>query len=142
MGLGVRQSRRRAARALQQNRAMEPLVHALTQPEARGRTPAYDPDFDPTITDPDKYVTVLENDMVRVLRYRDEAGARTHPHSHPSSVLYALSAFRRLITFANGTSREHEFKPGDVMWLPPQTHIGENTGTSATDLLLVELKNR
>ena len=107
------------------------------------RAPApYDPDQDPVITDPDKYVALFENEAVRVLRYRDQAGARTHPHAHPTAVLYALSAFRRRITFADGTSRERSFEPGDVIWLTPENHIGENVGTTATDVLLIELKGR
>jgi len=97
---------------------------------------------DPTVTDPDKYVAVMENERVRVLRYHDEPGARTHPHHHPESVLYALSAFRRRLTFPDGTTREREFKAGDVMWVPAQSHIGENVGSTPTEVLLVELKSR
>ena len=103
---------------------------------------AYDPDQDPVITDPDKYVALFENETIRVLRYRDEPGARTHPHAHPNAVLYALSSFRRRITFADGTRRERSFKPGDVMWLTRENHIGENVGTTPTDVLLIELKGR
>jgi quercetin dioxygenase-like cupin family protein len=93
---------------------------------------------DPTTTDPDKYVVVLENAQVRVLRYHDEPGARTRQHHHPDSVLYALSSFRRRLTFPDGTTREREFKAGDVMWVPAQTHMGENIGTTPTEVLLVE----
>ena len=95
---------------------------------------------DPTVTDPDKYKAVMENANVRVLRYHDEPGAKTQSHHHPASVLYALSAFRRRLSFPDGTVREREFKAGDVMWLPPQTHAGENIGTTATEVLLVEVK--
>ncbi len=97
---------------------------------------------DPTVSDPDKYKAVMENARVRVLRYHDEPGAKTHPHHHPESVLYALSAFRRRLTFPDGTTKDREFKPGDVMWLPAQTHVGENTGTTDTEVLLVEMKSK
>ena len=97
---------------------------------------------DPTITDPDKYKPVMENASVRVLRYHDEPGAKTQSHHHPASVLYAISAFRRRLSFPDGTVKEREFKPGDVMWLPPQTHAGENIGTTATEVLLVEVKGK
>lgn len=93
---------------------------------------------DPTTTDPDKYVVVLENTQVRVLRYHDDPGARTRQHHHPDSLLYALSSFRRRLTFPDGTTRERDFKAGDVMWVPAQTHIGENTGATPTEVLLVE----
>lgn len=95
---------------------------------------------DPTKTDPDKYQAVMENEHVRVLRYHDEPGAKTHPHHHPASVLYALSAFRRRLSFPDGTTNEREFKAGDVMWVPAQTHTGENIGTTPTEVLLVEMR--
>ena len=33
---------------------------------------------DPTITDPDKYKVIFENDRVRVLEYQDEQIGRAH----------------------------------------------------------------
>jgi uncharacterized RmlC-like cupin family protein len=83
---------------------------------------------------------VTENARVRVLRYHDVPGMKTHQHHHPDSVLHALSAFKRRLTFPDGRSVEREFKAGDVMWVPAQTHIGENIGTTDTDVLLVEVK--
>ena len=43
---------------------------------------------------------------------------------------------------ADGTTKERDFKPGDVMWVPAQTHIGENTGTTDTEVLLVEVRGQ
>lgn len=40
---------------------------------------------DPTVSDPDKYRIVFENERVRVLEYRDETGDQTSPHEHPDS---------------------------------------------------------
>lgn len=97
---------------------------------------------DPTTTDPDKYKSAMENERVRVLRYHDVPGAKTHQHHHPDSVLYALSAFRRRLIFPDGTVKERDFKPGDVMWVPAQTHIGENIGTTDTEVLLVEVRRK
>ena len=95
---------------------------------------------DPTQTDADKYHALLENARVRVLRYRDKPGAKTHLHHHPDFVLYALSAFCRRLTFANGSTKERCFLPGDAIWMKDQMHIGENTGTTGTDVVIVELK--
>ena len=95
---------------------------------------------DPTTTDPDKYKAVFENERVRVLRYHDEPGAKTHPHQHPDSVLYALSPFRRRLTFPDGSTKERAFEAGDVMWVPAQTHVGENIGTTSSEVLLIEVK--
>jgi hypothetical protein len=96
---------------------------------------------DPTVTDPDHYKAVLDNEHVRVLRYHDEPGAKTRQHHHPASVLYALSDFRRRLHFPDGTTKDREFKSGDVMWVPAQTHVGENIGTTATEVLMVEMKD-
>jgi len=97
---------------------------------------------DPTVTDGDKYHVVLENQHVRVLRYQDKPGDRTRPHHHTEFVLYALSGFRRRLTFPDGTVKERDFKPGEVIWMPEQVHTGENVGTTDTDVVIVELKPR
>jgi beta-alanine degradation protein BauB len=97
---------------------------------------------DPTVTDGDKYRVVLENEHVRVLRYHDKPGDKTHPHHHDEFVLYALSAFRRRLIFPDGTVKERDFKPGDAIWMPEQVHVGENTGTTDTDVVIVEAKHR
>lgn len=94
---------------------------------------------DPIVSDPDNYRLVMENDRVRVLRYHDVPGTKTHLHAHPDSVLYALSSFRRRLAFPDNTSKEREFQQGDVMWLPAQIHSGENIGTSDTEVLLLSL---
>lgn len=95
---------------------------------------------DPAVTDPDKYVVLLENARTRVLDYRDHPGDRTHPHRHPDSILYALSAFTRRLHFLDGHSTTRTFKVGEVLFIPGQVHIGENVGTTDTHVLLVEFK--
>jgi len=94
---------------------------------------------DPARTDPDKYQVVFENDRVRVLEYRDRPGDRTQPHRHPDSVMYILSAFQRRLHADEGI-RDVVMVPGGVHWLPAQTHAGENTGTTGTHVLFIELK--
>jgi len=95
---------------------------------------------DPAVTDPDKYKVILENEHTRVLDYKDHPGDRTTQHKHPDSVLYALSPFKRKLTFPDGKSVIKAFNPGDVMFIPAQTHIGENIGKTDTHVLLVEFK--
>lgn len=95
---------------------------------------------DPTVTDGDKYHVILENSRVRVLRYQDKPGDKTKPHHHDEFVLYALSGFRRRLTFPDGSVRERDFKPGDVIWMPEQVHTGENVGATDTDVIIVENK--
>ena len=94
---------------------------------------------DPVCTDPDKYQVIFENDRVRVLEYRDLPGGKTLPHQHPDSVMYTLSAFRRRLRVGQD-ARDVVMEPGRAHWLPAQTHAGENTGTTPTHVLFVELK--
>jgi hypothetical protein len=95
---------------------------------------------DPTTTDPDKYKVIFENDRVRVLEYRDEPGQKTSPHAHPDSVMYTLSSFKRRLIGGSGETRDVALEPGEVRWLDAQTHSGENTGSTTTHVLFVELK--
>ncbi len=82
----------------------------------------------------------MENERVRVLRYHDEPGEKTHLHRHPDSVVYALASFARKLAFPDGTQSTRVFSKGDVMWVPAQIHLGENIGTTSTEVLLVEMK--
>lgn len=94
---------------------------------------------DPTVTDPDHYRVVFENERVRVLEYEDQPGTRTHPHHHPDSVMYTLSGFERRISSGDRVM-EVVLGPGETRWLPDQVHVGENTGTTPTHAIFVELK--
>ena len=96
---------------------------------------------DPTITDPDKYKVVFENDRVRVLEYRDQPGQRTSPHEHPDSVMHTLSTFRRRLIGAEGESVDVSLTQGETRWLDAQIHSGENIGDTPTHVLFVELKD-
>jgi hypothetical protein len=96
---------------------------------------------DPTVSDGDKYRVVFENDVVRVLEYRDEPGALTSAHEHPDSVMLTLSGFDRRIRQGDA-SMDVRLEPGEVRWLDAQTHVGENTGATPTHVFFVELKGR
>ena len=102
-------------------------------------TPAADR-RDPLVTDGDKYSLVLENERVRVLRYRDKPGDKTTPHEHPDYVMTSRSAFKRRLHFPDGRTVDVDVKIGDTMFLKGHTHVGENIGTTDTDVILVELK--
>ena len=94
---------------------------------------------DPTATDPDKYEVVFENERVRVLEYKDKPGDRTSPHHHPDSVMYTLSSFERRLIHGDRET-DVQLEAGKVGWLAAQDHHGENTGTTDTHVLFVELK--
>ncbi|MGK9147766.1 cytoplasmic protein [Plantibacter flavus] len=94
---------------------------------------------DPTLTNPDHYRTLWENEHVRVLEYTDEPGDRTTPHDHPNSVLVALSDFSRRL-MAGGRTFDTALVTGQTVWIPAQRHSGENTGATPTHTILIELK--
>jgi quercetin dioxygenase-like cupin family protein len=94
---------------------------------------------DPTVTDPDKYKVVFENERVRVLEYRDKPGDRTSPHHHPDSVMYTLSSFERRLVQGDRQT-DVQLAAGRAGWLPAQDHHGENIGATDTHVLFVELK--
>ncbi len=94
---------------------------------------------DPTLTNPDHYRTLWENDFVRVLEYTDEPGDQTTPHDHPNSVMVTLSDFSRRLS-AGDRVFDTALPAGQAVWIPAQRHSGENTGTTPTHTILVELK--
>jgi beta-alanine degradation protein BauB len=85
---------------------------------------------DPTVTDPDLYRAVFENDRVRVLEYHDRPGDRTHPHAHPDSVMVTMTSFRRRL-HDDGRQVDVGIEAGLVRWLDAQTHSGENIGATS-----------
>ena len=94
---------------------------------------------DPTISNPDHYRTLWENEFVRVLEYRDEPGATTTEHAHPNSVMVTLSGFRRRI-FTGDREVEVALEPGQAVWLAAQEHTGQNIGHTPTHAVFIELK--
>lgn len=95
---------------------------------------------DPIETDGDKYKLLFENERVRVLEYRDLPGEKTQQHHHPEFVLFAVTPFQRKIHLPDGNVLVREFQAGDVLYSEEQTHIGENTGTTPSYAILVEMK--
>ena len=94
---------------------------------------------DPATTNPDLYSVLWENDLVRVLEYRDTPGTSSTPHDHPNSVMITLSDFRRRLS-AGDRQFEVALPSGRAVWLPAQRHHGENIGDTATHAIFVELK--
>lgn len=95
--------------------------------------------LDPIAANPDLYRVIFENEIVRVLEYRDRPGDRTTAHEHPDSVMYTVSSFRRRLVSEAG-EREVAIESGLATWLPAQTHSGENIGDTETHVIFVELK--
>ena len=94
---------------------------------------------DPTLTNPELYRTIFENDLVRVLNYHDRPGDFTAPHRHPDSVMITLSSFSRRVS-TGGRDVDLQIDAGQVRWVAAQEHVGENTGDTPTHVIFVELK--
>jgi hypothetical protein len=94
---------------------------------------------DPIVTDAEKYKVIFENDKVRVLEYADKPGDKTASHKHPDSVMITLSSFDRKLLI-DGKEIDVTKEAGQASWLFAQTHVGENTGSTNTHVIFVELK--
>ncbi|KJC63531.1 cupin domain-containing protein [Agreia bicolorata] len=94
---------------------------------------------DPTVTNPANYTTLWENEFVRVLDYLDVPGTQTVPHRHPNSVMVTLTDFSRRLQ-SGDRMFDTQLAAGTAVWLPAQSHAGQNTGTTPTHVILIELK--
>lgn len=95
---------------------------------------------DPAKVGPNIYKCIFENERVRVCEVKFKAGDSIAVHSHPDHFGYAMSAGKLRITPEGGAANEVEFKPGQVVWIPAESHSGTNIGTTEVRLLIVELK--
>jgi len=95
---------------------------------------------DAVTSNPKVYHVVLENAAVRVLRVSVAPGAKTLMHEHPDNAVVVLGNGKTKFTGADGQSQEVEMKASDAMWMSGGKHSGENTGTTAVDALIIELK--
>ena len=95
---------------------------------------------DPVRVDSNHYNVEFENDRVRVLRVRYGAGEKSVMHGHPAGLAVALTDADVRFGFPGGTSEDRQLKAGQVLWLPSEEHLPENTGNKAFEVVLVELK--
>ncbi len=95
---------------------------------------------DPLLVAPAHYKVRFENDRVRVLEGFDAPGVKIAMHGHPDTLMVVLSSFKRKLTLGIGRVIETESAPGDVRWMPAQSHAGENIGSTETRALIVEFK--
>jgi quercetin dioxygenase-like cupin family protein len=95
---------------------------------------------DPLKTAPEMYRLLQENDRVRVMEVDFKPGAKFAQHSHPDHMVYAITAGKLRISHPTGEPAEVEFKAGDVVWIPAETHWAENIGKTELRLLVTELK--
>ena len=97
-------------------------------------------DFDAVVVAPDVYAVLFENDRVRVLNVTGVPGGRSPMHSHPDSVMHALTDGNLTITSQDGESQTVEIPSGATFWNAATTHSVENIGAETVSFLRIELK--
>jgi quercetin dioxygenase-like cupin family protein len=91
-------------------------------------------------TDPKHYTVISENDQVRILKVHYGPHEKSIMHSHPNLVAVFLNDAKAQFTLPDGKKQDLSVKGGDAQFTPAGTHLPENTGDSAMDIILVELK--
>ena len=95
---------------------------------------------DPVKVDPEHYRVEAENERLRVLRVHYPVKSKSVMHGHPETVAIFLTDGQCRFTYPDGRTEDHVFKSGQTMVMPAMDHLPENTGASAFDVILVELK--
>ena len=92
--------------------------------------------------DPKHYKVVLENDQVRVLRITYGPHEKSVTHSHPAGVVVYMTDLQGKMTGSDGKMQDVAQKAGTVAWSAATTHLPENAGDKAFEVIQVELKTR
>ena len=95
---------------------------------------------DPVKVDPNHYKVEFENAQVRVLRVKVGGGEKSVMHRHPNAVAIFQTNGRVKFTFPDGKTEERDIVAGTTLWTPAITHLPENIGSEAFEVVLVELK--
>lgn len=97
---------------------------------------------DPVKVDGNHYKVEFENAQVRVLRVQVGPGEKSIMHRHPNAVAIFMTDVNGKFTFPKGPAQDISRRAGDVLWTPAITHMPENVGDQAFEVVLVELKSR
>jgi len=96
--------------------------------------------LDAVRVDPKRYRVVLENDRVRVVRLRFEAGEAGLMVTHPPRVLATLTDVQVKLLFSDGRRDERGAPAGVAAWLEEETLQTENARDEPLEVVLVEPK--
>lgn len=97
---------------------------------------------DPTKVDSKHYTVVSENDEVRILKVHYGPHEKSVMHTHPDAVAVFLTDSNGVFTTPDGKKEKRAFKAGQAVFTPAATHLPENVGDTAMELILVELKGK
>jgi beta-alanine degradation protein BauB len=106
-------------------------------PTAEVDTAAY---VDPIDAAPDNYESLAEGDFARVLRAGFKPGAKTNPHSHPASFIYALTDIEGQSHY-KGKSEALKLAKGEAKVLnETKTYNYEHVGKEKGSFLVFEIE--
>lgn len=91
--------------------------------------------------DPKHYKVEAENAQVRVLRIHYGPHDKSVMHSHPESVIVALTDGKVRMHLPDGKTQDTELKKGQTQLLPASVHDPENLGDQPFELIQIELKS-
>jgi quercetin dioxygenase-like cupin family protein len=97
---------------------------------------------DPTVLDPDHYMTEFENDAVRIVRIKYGAGEESVMHYHPDSVAVFLTDIQAQMTLPDGSTADIAASAGEAVFNSAGEHLPKNSSDSAWEVVEVELKPR
>lgn len=83
-----------------------------------------------------------EDTFVRTLHVKYGPHEKSVMHTHPDAVAVFLTDAHFKFTLANGETRMADGKAGGVLFTPAETHLPENVGDKAAEIILVELKTK
>ena len=95
---------------------------------------------DPAKVDPQHYKVLLDNEYVRIIEVRQQAGDKSPMHSHPHHAVYALEGSTLKSTSSDGKTNTVTMKTGEVVWRDAETHTIEIVGTTPSHALYIEIK--
>ena len=93
---------------------------------------------DAVTADAKHYSVLFENDIVRLLRVRLDAGDSTPPHAHAAYCAIELTDS----SLKEGDGPTSESKAGQVFCGDATSHAPKNVGKALAESIVVEFKNR
>lgn len=95
---------------------------------------------DPVKVGPNIYTVKFENDRVRVSEIHFKPGDSIPMHEHSDHFVYVLTAGTLQLSYPDGRASEFAGVPGQVAWIPAESHAAVNIGSSEFAAVVVELK--
>ena len=95
---------------------------------------------DPVQAGPSEFKVEVENDVVRVLRVKRAAHAKSPVHEHPDVVAIYLTDLHAKIHGADGSVQDVTRKRGQASFNPATRHAEENVSDQPMEAIVIELK--